>query len=219
LGSRRKVEELIKAGLISVNGKVEKNLSRDIKPDDDKVLYKGKIITPERQVYYLVYKPRGYSSTVSFRTAQKPVIDLVPRGERIFPVGRLDVDSEGLMILTNDGAFANKLLHPKFKHEKEYLVQVRLPQKNTTEILNHAIRLFKCGVVLDGYHTVPAQAMVVSQSQGQATFRIVLKEGRKRQIRRTMEKAGLKVLNLRRVRIDKWQLGKLKPGEYKRFNW
>jgi len=212
LGSRRSVEELINSGDVQINGKVAK-LSDKVE-DADIVTFKGKEIAPKSKRYFLLYKPVGYISTTEDPHAKNKVVDLVPV-EGVFPVGRLDKESEGLMILTNDGDLALQLTHPRYAHEKEYLVKVKVPSKNGSQLLENAIKFFKCGVLLDGKKTQSAQIKLISQEGSIATFNVVLKEGMKRQIRRTFEKAHLEVLSLKRIRISQFNLGSLKKGEYK----
>jgi len=215
LGSRRGVEELISSGDVQINGKVAK-LSDKVE-DSDAVTYQEKKVTLKSKRYFLLYKPVGYISTSEDPHAQNKVVDLIPVNG-LFPVGRLDKDSEGLMMLTNDGDLALQLTHPRYAHEKEYLVKVKVPSKNKSVLLENAIKFFKCGVLLDGKKTQSAQIKLISQIANTATFNIILREGMKRQIRRTFEKAHLEVLSLKRIRISKYLLDNLKPGEYKEFN-
>jgi pseudouridine synthase len=214
LASRRKVEEFVLSGRVFVNGK-KAVLSDKVEPSD-KVTLDGNPITLKESHYYLINKPVGYTSTVEDEHAQKKVVDLIDE-KGLFPVGRLDKDSEGLIILTNDGEFAQKLIHPKFSHEREYIVEIRLPYKNRTEKLENALKFFKCGIRLDDKRTNPCQIKLISQEGESATFNIVMSEGMKRQIRRTFEKAGLVVTGLKRIRIQNYHLGSLAPGEYKPF--
>jgi len=216
LGSRRSVEKLILSGDISKNGRKIESLSEDVKTED-KIEYKGKRVKPEAFSYYLVNKPVGYVSTVSDPHAQKQIVDLVPKEPKVFPVGRLDRESEGLIILTNDGDFAQELIHPKYDHEKEYEVEAEGPKDGFNLHLDRAIRLFKCGVKIGNIKTRPAQVNVVGKVGRIVNFNIVLKEGRKRQIRITLDKAGFCVKKLKRLRIQNWVLGDLPVGKYKEF--
>lgn len=217
LGSRRKVEDLVVERKIEVNGKVVVKLATEVS-ESDVVCFKGKLLKPQSYVYYLVNKPVGYASTTKDPHSTKNVIDLVQRKEDIFPVGRLDKDSCGLIILTNNGEFAYEYSHPKNNHEKEYIVEAEGPKKDLNSALDRAVRLFKCGLIIDGYKTKPAAAKVISKKANVATFNIVLKEGRKRQIRRTLDRAGFKVLSLMRTRIDRWNLDGIKDGQYVKFD-
>lgn len=216
LGSRRSVEQLILSGKILKNGQKILKLSEKVE-EGDKIEYKGKQVNPKSFVYYLVNKPAGYTSTVSDLHAKKQVVDLVPRDTKVFPVGRLDRESEGLIILTNDGDFAQKLIHPSFNHEKEYLVEAEGPKSDFNFHLDRAVRLFKCGLKIDGTRTLPAQIRVVSKKGRTVMLNIILKEGRKRQIRVTLDRAGFSVIKLKRIRIQNWVLGDLPVGKYRKI--
>lgn len=216
LGSRRAVEKLILSGEISKNGRKILELSEKVEVKDN-IEYKGICVRPKSFVYYLVNKPAGYTSTVSDPHAKKQVIDLVPRDIKVFPVGRLDRESEGLIILTNDGDFAQKLIHPSFNHEKEYLVEAEGPKSDFNLHLDRAVRLFKCGLKIDGVKTKPAQIHVVGKTGRVVIFNIILKEGRKRQIRVTLDRAGFTVTRLKRIRIQDLTLGNIPVGGFKEF--
>lgn len=216
LSSRRKTEAFINAGRVTINGK--KATLSDRVQDGDRVCFDGSAVELKSKKYFLVYKPVGYTSTVEDVHAEKKVIDLIPDEEGLFPVGRLDKDSEGLIILTNDGEFAQELTHPSYQHQKEYLVSVKLPQSHRTEKLEDALKFFKCGIRLDDKRTQPARIRLLSQEGEQAKFNIILEEGMKRQIRRTFEKAGLTVIRLKRIRISSFLIDDLSPGDYREFN-
>ncbi|NMC51745.1 rRNA pseudouridine synthase [Candidatus Kuenenbacteria bacterium] len=205
LCSRRQAEELIRRGEVRVNGRLAV-LGLKIDPQKDKIEANGQLIKPaEKKVYYLVNKPIGYTCTVKDIHAEKKVIDLVPPFPRVWPVGRLDRDSRGLIILTNDGDLTYKLTHPKFEHPKEYLVTLNKPI--TPELL---LKL-KQGVKLE-----EGLAKVDSMKQVSPTkLSITIHQGWKRQIRRMVEAGGYKVVDLVRVRIGKIKLGELKEGKYK----
>jgi 23S rRNA pseudouridine2605 synthase len=220
VASRRKSEELVRAGRVSLNGIAVTDLSTTVDPAKDIILLDGKQVESQKKQYFLLNKPWGYVSTNEDEHARKKVFDLMPDREGLFIVGRLDKDSEGLMILTNDGDFAQEFSHPKGNHEKEYIVDVCGKETGFSTKLDNAIKYFKCGIYIDGYKTRPADAKVISQSESKkASFKIVLREGRKRQIRRTFEKADLNVTALKRVRIDKFQLGNLESGEFKEITF
>lgn len=214
LGSRRKVEAFVTQGRVLINDE-KAELSSQVN-DEDKVTFDGQDLSLAKKKYYLINKPVGYTSTVSDEHAEKTVVELVDE-PGLFPVGRLDKDSEGLMILTNDGVFAQRLIHPSNDHDKEYEVTVNLPQKLRSERLENAIKFFKCGIRLDDKKTQPAKIALISQISDVVTFKIILKEGLKRQIRRTFDKAGLEVLRLKRIRIADYMLGDLPEGESKEF--
>ncbi|MDD5467133.1 MAG: pseudouridine synthase [Anaerolineales bacterium] len=210
LGSRRACEELIVAGRITVNGQVAA-LGSKADAAQDRILLDGNPIRlPSEFTYIALYKPRNVLTTVSTPDRRTTVLDLVEHTANLFPVGRLDLDSEGLVLLTNDGELANRLTHPRYGHEKEYRVLVaRHPDE---EQLN----AWRRGVVLpDGYHTAPARVWLESKSGKGAWLRVVLNEGRKHQIRHTGSALGLPVVKIVRVRTGTLHLGGLKPREWR----
>jgi 23S rRNA pseudouridine2605 synthase len=212
LGSRRSCEQLIEAGRVSVNGRVAV-IGGKADPQTDHILVDGRPVrTPELLKYIALYKPRGVLSTVDAPDRRSTVRELVDEPERLYPVGRLDVDSEGLVLLTNDGELANRLTHPRYGHEKEYRVLVaRRPDEEQMAAWRH-------GVVLeDGYRTAPAQIRFEAASGKGAWLRVILREGRKRQIRETGSQIGLPVVRIVRIRIGSLMLGALKPGEWRRL--
>ena len=208
--SRRAAEEMILAGRVSVNGQVVTTLGVKVDPEHDVIMVDGKAI-PRRvkKVYLMLNKPPGYITTVSDPEQRPTVMDLVPHNSRIYPVGRLDANSEGLILLTNDGEFANLLAHPRFAYEKEY--HVGIPGTVSAEDL----RALREGVVIDGEKTAPAKVRVLS-SDGKVTWvSITIHEGRKRQIRRMLHALGYRVERLVRVRIGPLWLGSLARGAYR----
>jgi 23S rRNA pseudouridine2605 synthase len=209
-GSRRACEDLITAGRVTVNGQVARiGTKADIHRDQIKL--DGKLIKPPEAFQYIaVYKPRGVLSTVTAPDPRPTVRDLVPVQGSLYPVGRLDVDSEGLILLTNDGELANQLTHPRYGHEKEYRVLVaRHPD-------DEQLTAWRRGVVMeDGYRTSPVQVEIESHSGKGTWLRVIMKEGRKRQIRETCRQIGLPVVSIIRVRIGSLRLGKLKPREWR----
>lgn len=210
LGSRRACEELIAAGRVRVNGQIIQ-LGAKADPERDQITVDGRPVKGAvGHIYIALYKPRNVLSTVSAPDPRQTVLDLVEVPENVYPVGRLDVDSEGLILLTNDGELANRLTHPRYGHEKEYRVLVaRRPDE---EQLN----TWRRGVVLeDGYRTAPAEVWVESSQGKGAWLRVILREGRKRQIREIGSLLGLPVVRIVRVRIGSLQLGKLKPREWR----
>ncbi|HUT21798.1 MAG TPA: pseudouridine synthase [Candidatus Bipolaricaulota bacterium] len=209
IASRRSAEELILRGKVKVNGKTVKELG--VKVDlKDKVEFNGKIVKPEqKKIYIMLNKPIGYLSTVKKgKEKGKTVLDLVKVKERLFPIGRLDKDSSGLLILTNDGDLALKLTHPRFEKEKEYSVTV------DKEITKSFIEQMKKGVKITEGKTLPAK---VKQTDSK-NFQIVLREGKNRQIRRMCESLGYRVRSLSRIRINKLKLAGLKSGEFRYLN-
>jgi len=209
LGSRRTCEELILEGRISVNGKVVKTPGVKIDPQIEEVRFDGTKIKLEKNIYLLLNKPRGYVTTLTDPQG-RPTITSLLKGvkERVYPVGRLDYNSEGLLFLTNDGELANKLLHPKYKIPKTYLVKLkgRLEDKDL-------MRLRK-GIRLSDGKTLPAKVVVKKILPKNTILKITIKEGRKRQIRRMAEAINHDVLSLKRIQFGPFKLGKLKRGEY-----
>ncbi len=213
VGSRRSCEEYIKKGLVTVNGQIAV-LGSKADPSKDRIEVNGKLIESSEALKYIaVNKPRNVISTSSAQDNRKTVRDLVDVPGRLYPVGRLDVDSEGLILLTNDGELANQLTHPRFGHEKEYRVLVaRRPD-------DAQLATWQRGVVLsDGYRTQPVK-VEVSGYYGKGTWlRIIMREGRKRQIRETGSQLGLPVVRILRVRIGALNLGSLKPGQWRQLS-
>jgi 23S rRNA pseudouridine2605 synthase len=210
LGSRRACEELIAQGRVTVNGQPAV-LGTKADPQTDHISVDGKPLkTAEELVYIALNKPRGVISASQSPDRRPTVRDLVPIGGHLYPVGRLDVDSEGLILLTNDGELANRLTHPRYGHEKEYRVLVA-SQPDSAQL-----DAWRRGVVLeDGAHTQPAEVQV-DKPFGKGTWlRVIMKEGHKRQIRETGRLLGLTVVKIIRVRIGTLHLGGLKPGEWR----
>lgn len=203
--SRREGERLIAAGRVRVNGSAVREMGSRVDPEADRVEVDGRPVAMEEQlVYILLNKPKGYIS--SCRHEGEPiVIDLVPIRERVFPVGRLDKDSTGLLLLTNDGGIHHRLAHPSFDHEKEYMVETK------REISDAALEKMAGGIEIDGKQTRPAEVRRESKNR----FRIVLREGRKRQIRRMVDAVENEVKSLHRVRMAGLFLGNLPEGKWR----
>lgn len=212
-GSRRHCERMIDAGRVTVNGKRIK-LGDKADPQKDQITVDGNPVkASEELVYIAIYKPRNVLSSTRSQGNLHTVVDLVPDGARLYPVGRLDLESEGLMLLTNDGDLANRLTHPRYGHEKEYRVLLaRHPDQEQ-------LQTWRRGVVLsDGYRTSPAKVRY-ERSQGDGAWvRVTLTEGRKRQIRETAGLLGLPVVKLIRVRIGSLKLGRLKPRQFRQLD-
>jgi 23S rRNA pseudouridine2605 synthase len=210
LGSRRACEELISAGRVRVNGQVA-GLGMKADPERDQITLDGSLVkSAPTQVYIALYKPRGVLTTVSAPDPRPTVRDLVSLPGKLYPVGRLDVDSEGLVMLTNDGELANRLTHPRYGHEKEYKVLV------ASRPDNEQLETWRRGVVLeDGHRTAPADVRIETHFGKGTWLRVVLREGRKRQIRETGSRLGLTVVRIIRVRIGTLHLGSLKPREWR----
>ena len=210
VASRRKAEELIAAGKVKVNGHVA-SLGDKADPRRDTITVRGqKIALAPETVYIMLHKPRGYVTTLNDEQGRRCVADLVEDvGTRVYPIGRLDRDSEGLLLLTNDGEFANAMMHPTMHVPKRYRVTVR------QEVTDEHLQKIANGIVLDGRKTAPAQAELVSKEEGRSVMEIVLYEGRNRQIRRMCEVLGLEVIRLRRVSIGNLKLGMLPAGKWR----
>ena len=218
VASRRACEELITAGRVMVNGRVVTELGTRVDPLEDQLLVDGKLVDPNRQFkYYMLYKPRGYITTAADPAGRPQAAELVPDGERLFNVGRLDMESEGLLLFTNDGALSLRLTHPRYHHEKEYLVLASGP------VSQFEIEQMANGIILEG-ESSPCRAEVrilpphtcwqgSSAAPGQVWLNFVLRQGRKRQIRRMLEHYGHHVFRLVRIRVGSLRLGRLKPGE------
>ena len=210
VASRRKSEELIAAGKVKVNGKVAQ-IGDKIDPKNDVVSVNGRKLTRESNYVYLALnKPRGYVTTMSDEMDRKCVAELVADvGKRVYPVGRLDRDSEGLLLFTNDGAFANAMTHPSRHISKTYRVSVR------PRITEEQVTVLTSSMMIDGRKTLPADVRVVSNEEDKSVLEVVLYEGRNRQIRRLCEEAGLEVVRLKRVAIGQLRLAGLKVGAYR----
>jgi len=209
-GSRRASEELIAAGRVRVNGKLAV-LGTKADPSRDTITVDNQPIAKEQPpIYIALNKPEGILSEVSPNEPRQTVRDLVPIPGHLFIVGRLDLESEGLILLTNDGELANHLTHPRYGHEKEYRVLVGArPDQRQLDAWHHGI------VLEDGYRTAPAQVRVEGLSGKGAWLRVILREGRKRQIREMGKLTGLPVLRIQRIRIGTLLLGDLKPGQWR----
>jgi 23S rRNA pseudouridine2605 synthase len=207
-GSRRQCEELILDGRVTVDGHAVRELGTRVDPEQQAVAVDGKPVQTERLVHWLVNKPRGYLCTNRDPAGRPLAIDLVPHvSQRVYTVGRLDEESEGLLLLTNDGDLAHRLMHPRFGVTKTYLVQVA--GRPTREDLDQLLK----GVWLSDGH-VRARHVKRLKQQGESTWlKIVLSEGKNREVRRMLARLGHKVMRLRRVAIGPVQLGRLKSGK------
>jgi len=209
-GSRRNCEELISAGRVKVNGKL---ISLGDKADGevDRIELDGKTVKDRAEkVYIALYKPRKYLSVIDENDDRPNVRDIIGIKQHVFPIGRLDFDSEGLILLTNDGDLANKMTHPRYGHEKEYHVEVKgRPDEEQ-------LATWRRGVVLeDGYRTQPARVDVMRSTNDTSWLVIIMKEGRKRQIREIGGRLGLPVYRIKRVRIGTIKLGNMKAGDWR----
>ena len=203
VGSRREIDKLIEEGKIRVNGEV---ISAGVKvTDKDIIEVKGKKISKdmEKKVYYMLNKPLEVLSSAKDDRGRKTVVDIVKCKERIFPIGRLDYNTTGLILLTNDGELFNRVIHPRSEVYKEYYVKV------LGEIKDSSIKKLEDGI------TLPAYVKLISRERGKSELIVSIREGRNRQVRRMLEAVNTPVLVLRRERIGKLSLGKLKVGEYR----
>ena len=212
VASRRKSEDLIRAGKVKVNGHVAE-IGMKINPRKDLVTVGKQKLTNvknRKMVYVMLNKPRGYVTTVSDELGRKTVMDLLPDfGCRIYPVGRLDKDSEGLLLLTNDGSFTNCMTHPSHEYAKVYRVTVR-PAVNDDILFN-----LRNGIEIDGRMTAPCEVTVLTEEENRVVLEFILHEGRNRQIRKMCESQGLEVARLKRISIGPVKLGMLKQGDYR----
>lgn len=209
IASRRKCEEIITSGRVKVNDIVVKELGIKVSPLD-KVYVDGKLIAQEeRKVYIALNKPTGYVSTVKDERGRKTIIDLIDIDERIYPIGRLDYDTSGLILLTNDGDIYNRIIHPREEKEKVYIAVVKgVPSK--VELDN-----FRNGVDIGGYITAPSKIKVIRAFKECTEIEIAIHEGKNRQIRKMCSKIGHEVISLKRVRIGTIKLGSLKEGTWR----
>ncbi len=210
VGSRRKVEQHVLNGEISVNGKIVSSLSTDINVKKDKVFYNGvEVGLPKKYVYYKFNKPKGYICSAKDEKGRKTIFDLVKVEQRVFSVGRLDYNSEGLLLLTNDGDFANKLTHPSSHLNKEYIVSI---EGNITE---GELAVLRAGVVENGKRMPSAKVNFIKFENNITRLSVIIDEGQNRQIRRMFEAIGKTVVLLKRVSIGGLKLGGLERGKYR----
>ncbi|MGC8838979.1 MAG: pseudouridine synthase [Anaerolineae bacterium] len=222
VASRRKCEDLIREGRVQVDGQTVQEVGLKLDPSAHRIAVDGKEVDVRPQkVYLLLHKPRGYLCTTEDPFGRPVVLDLVDTDERLFPVGRLDQESEGLVLLTNDGELAHRLMHPRYGHWREYWVLVE--GEPTPRDLEH----LRSGVPLEDGPTAPARVKVLSGDEeevaallgpvgpGQSALSIKIREGRKRQVRRMMEALGLPVVRLVRVALGPLRLGRLPAGQWR----
>lgn len=211
--SRRKAEDLIKAGKVMVNGKVVRELGTKANFSDD-ILIDGKKIEREEKEYYIFNKPRGVITSTSDDKGRKVVTDYFETNKRLYPVGRLDYDTTGLLILTNDGELANLIMHPRNEIEKQYIAKLE------GIIKGEEINKLKNGIVLDGTKCIPKRVKLreFDKKTNTSIVEIVICEGKNHEVKRLFESVSFNVLRLKRERIGFLTLGKLKSGEYRKLN-
>lgn len=210
VASRRKSEELIEQGKVKVNGNIA-HIGDKINPKKDTVTVNGKkIVKQKSHTYIMLHKPRGFITTMSDEMERKCVAELIKDVPgRVYPVGRLDRDSEGMLLFTNDGEFANAMTHPTRHVPKTYRVTVR-PSINEEQVTK-----LTTGIMIDDRMTSPCEVRVVTREEGRVVLEIILHEGRNRQIRKMCEEVGLEVARLKRTAIGSIKLGMLKQGDYR----
>ncbi|MDB2158669.1 pseudouridine synthase [Clostridium butyricum] len=215
IASRRKCEELILLGKVKVNGNIIEELGFKVNPLEDIVEYDGRVITKEeRKVYIMLNKPEDVITSVKDEKDRKTVIDIVKVNERIFPIGRLDYDSSGLILLTNDGELYNKIIHPRVELDKKYVAVVK------GEVSLDDKEKFESGIDIGGYITAPAKLKMLEYSHRKdlSTIEVCIHEGKNRQIRKMCSAINHEVISLKRVSIGNIRLGQLKKGEYRYLN-
>ncbi|MDD5771971.1 MAG: pseudouridine synthase [bacterium] len=212
IASRRSAEELMRSGQISVNGQKAMNPGLKIDPEKDKVIFNNKIVVPskEENIYILLNKPRGYITTVKDVHAEKTVFDLLKGiNVKLFPVGRLDKDTTGLLLLTNDGEMCFKLTHPKFEINKVYYIKIK------NDIKDIDIARLEAGIMVDGIKTSPAKVEVISRNSDISEIKLTITEGKKRQIRKMINNIGYYLVELKRIKFGPVNLGDLREGNFR----
>jgi 23S rRNA pseudouridine2605 synthase len=215
IGSRRRMAEAIKQGKVKVNDEIAESFNHPVNPEKDRILFNGQAIDlkPDKIICLMLNKPEGIVSTASDEKGRRTVLNILPekyRHHRLYPVGRLDIDTTGLLLITNDGDLTYRLTHPSFEYEKEYLVHIKGSLKTEEK------RQLERGILLEDGMTHPAKVREITLSP--FNYSVTIHEGRKRQVRRMFERLRHTVLALRRVRIGKLNLGDLKEGEIRALN-
>ena len=211
--SRRKAEELIIAGKVEVNGKLVTELGTKVN-DKDEIVVDGKLIEKEEKVYFLLNKPRGVVSTVSDEKNRTTVVDIIDTDKRIYPIGRLDYDTTGVLILTNDGEFANLMMHPKNEIDKVYLAKVQ------GIVTGNEVKQLENGVLIEGIKVYSSRVKVkkIDKEKEQSFIEITIHEGKNHQVKKMFESVNLPVIKLTREKIAFLTVNNLKSGEYRKLN-
>lgn len=213
VASRRKAEKMILDGRVKINGIKVTKLGTKVEPVSDVIMVDNKKISPvDKYIYIKLYKPEGYVTTVMDQFNRKTVLDLIDIKERIYPVGRLDYNTSGLLLLTNDGDLANRLTHPKYHIYKTYVAEIE-GQAN-----ENIINTLKSGVVIDGYKTAPAKVELLKWEGNRSTIQISIYEGKNRQVRKMFDAVSHKVIKLKRISFGEINLGNLKIGSWKNLS-
>ena len=212
VASRRAAEKMITEGRVKVNGKKVTEQGVKVETGADSVSVDGKAIgITEKKYYIMLNKPEGYVSSAKDQFDRPTVVDLVKNeiDTRIFPVGRLDYDTTGLLLMTNDGDFTYKITHPSFEKAKTYVALI------SGKVTEKALDILRRGVVIDGYKTSPAKIEMIGSENGKVAVKVTIHEGRNRQVRRMFENVGLKVSELKRIQIGEVSLGNLPEGRWR----
>lgn len=211
VASRRGAEKLIESGRVLVNGGLVDYMGCEVDENKDEVCVDGKVIAPEKKLYYIaLHKPKNYVTTVSDDLDRPTVMELVKDiNARIYPVGRLDFDTAGLLIMTNDGAFANAVTHPSHSVDKAYIARIDRPLEKSEE------QLLRCGVEIDGKKTAPAKVEQLPAAKRIYEVKITIHEGRNRQVRKMLDAVGVEVLSLKRIAVGGVTLGNLPEGKWR----
>lgn len=223
VASRRKCEELILLGKVKVNGQIVNELGVKVIENRDVIEYENNVITPEeRKRYIILNKPEGYITSLSDEKGRRTILDIVKVPERIYPIGRLDYDSSGLLLLTNDGGIYNKIIHPRVELNKKYIAVC------DGAFTENDIEKFKTGINIDGYITAPSEIRIISVEPSRdkrfsndakiSTVEITIHEGKNRQVRKMCEALNVPVLTLKRISVGELELGYLKRGEFRELN-
>lgn len=210
IGSRRSIDKMIAEGKIKVNGILAQSGLKV--NEDDEIIVNGRSVNSKeksKKVYFILNKPKRVLSTAKDERGRKTVVDLIDTKERIFPIGRLDYDTEGLLLLTNDGEVFNKVIHPRTEVYKTYLVEAKGNINMTT------LNRLKRGIMLDDKMTLPAKAKIILADEYHTVLHFAIKEGRNRQVRRMFDSVGHKVINLKRIMLGELNLDGLEVGEYR----
>lgn len=211
--SRRKAEELIQKGKVSVNGEIISELGTKVS-EKDEIIVEGNVLSKQDKEYYLLYKPRGVISSVKDDKNRKTVVDFFPSNVRIYPIGRLDYDTSGILLLTNDGEFANLMMHPSSEIEKKYVAKLE------GILTGLEIKKIKSGVIIDGFKCIPDRIKLKSfdKKNNTSIVEITIHEGKNHEVKRIFESIGLNVIKLKRETFGTLTLDGLKPGESRKLS-